>query len=426
MKSFITFANRFMKTMINEKNKHSWCVNAEHSMSANNDGSTKMCCMIKDSYNNFEKTNKYIIGETSIVENFNNPSSIKIREDLKAGIRNSACDACWQEEDGGRKSKRMRDNEKYLHAKKYQGKVFSGLVNLELNLGNNCNIKCRTCHPSISSQWMKEAYDLDHKGRISSYKKYAESMKKYHQHYDDESPFWSDLENNLQTIRQFDFYGGEPFLSKKMWEILKLCVDKDYSKNIELHFNTNGTTWPKNIDESFKHFKEVNLSFSIDGIGERFEYMRYLAKWDEVRNNMEKARTYMKTYGNMSLSWCITLSTINIFYLKEILDFYYANYAKDFGLYLNLVHGPKHFNISTLPEDIKEFVLNEINSIPENYESAKHQIPGIAGFIENGVSDIVNWNLFSHHIKKHDEYRKQNFSQTFPEYHKILNDKGLF
>ncbi len=41
-------------------------------------------------------------------------------------------------------------------AKKYQGKVFSGLVNLELNLGNNCNIKCRTCHPSISSQWMKE------------------------------------------------------------------------------------------------------------------------------------------------------------------------------------------------------------------------------------------------------------------------------
>ena len=36
--------------MINEKNKNTWCVNADHAMSANNDGSTKMCCMIKDSY----------------------------------------------------------------------------------------------------------------------------------------------------------------------------------------------------------------------------------------------------------------------------------------------------------------------------------------------------------------------------------------
>jgi sulfatase maturation enzyme AslB (radical SAM superfamily) len=62
---------------------------------------------------------------------------------------------------------------------------------------------------------MKEDYDLNHTARVT-YKDYAIEMKKYHQTYDEDSPFWDDLANNLSTIKQFDFYGGEPFLSKKM------------------------------------------------------------------------------------------------------------------------------------------------------------------------------------------------------------------
>jgi hypothetical protein len=50
--------------MINETNKQSWCVNAEHAIGANNDGSTKMCCMIK----NIESM---VIGQHTIAKNFN-------------------------------------------------------------------------------------------------------------------------------------------------------------------------------------------------------------------------------------------------------------------------------------------------------------------------------------------------------------------
>ena len=76
--------------MINDKNKKSWCVNAFHAMSANNDGSTKMCCMIKDSYNNLsfmpnKSFKKLVIGERSILENFNNPISDGIRKNLDNG-----------------------------------------------------------------------------------------------------------------------------------------------------------------------------------------------------------------------------------------------------------------------------------------------------------------------------------------------------
>ena len=78
--------------MITETNKNSWCVNAFHGMSANNNGSSKMCCMITSDYNTMQDLQPiYFVDKISIEQNFNNPASIKIREDLNNGIRNSAC-----------------------------------------------------------------------------------------------------------------------------------------------------------------------------------------------------------------------------------------------------------------------------------------------------------------------------------------------
>lgn len=405
--------------MITEKNKNTWCVNAFHAMSANNDGSTKMCCMIQGSYNDMSLIKKqWFIGEKTIDENFNNKHAESIRKNLDNGKRDKACNLCWEEEDGGRKSKRIRDNERYLHEIKWQNRQpYQGLAKFELNLGNNCNIKCRTCHPAISSTWMKESYDLDHSSSIT-FKQYSDSMKKFHQQYDDDSVFWSDLESNLHTIKQFDFYGGEPFLSKKMWEILKICVDKGYSKDIELHYNTNGTTWPKET-ELWSNFKSINLSFSIDGVADQFEYMRFPANWNTVCNNMQKARDYKNSFGNMSISWCITLSSINIFYLPETVKEYYKSFS-DFGVYLNLVHGPWHYNIGKMPAKVKQRVIEKLKAIPQEYQQVWSQLPGIIGFIENGTFEENNWKTFLETIKKHDDYRNQNFFQTFDEFGKII------
>lgn len=412
--------------MINEQNKHSWCVNAFHGMSGNNDGSTKMCCMISDEYSRMAvkdpgiRTNapvKLYLGESSIKDNFDNFYAKQIRTNLENGIRDNACSKCWQEEDGGRKSKRMRDNEKYIHRLTYE-EPFTGLAIFELNLGNTCNIKCRTCHPTISSQWMKEEYDLHHIN-FQSFKDYSNSMKKYHQTYDEESPFWKDLESNLHTIKQFDFYGGEPFLSKKMWEILRICVDKGYAKDIELHYNTNGTIWPKEAD-LFKNFKSVNLSFSIDGIGEQFEYMRHGAKWNEVVENMKKASEYRKEFPKLEICWCITLSTLNIYYLPETLDEFYKSYT-DFGLYLNLVHGPAHFNISHMHPEVKTLVIDRLEKINKDYVNAWYNyLPGIIGFMKNGDYKADLWKTFKFIVEKHDRYRQEDFNITFKEFADIV------
>lgn len=402
--------------MIENKDLSTWCVNADHAMSGNNTGTTKICCMYRN-----EKL-KHSLGVDPIVINFDQEDFKKARKDLAEGIRHSHCSWCFEEEDAGRKSKRLRDNEKYFDWLRKGNAPFNGLAKFELNLGNTCNLKCRTCAPHSSSTWMQEYYDIYEKRRYSTFKIYADEMKKYHQHYDDESPFWDDLEANLETIKQFDFYGGEPFMSKKMWRILEVAVEKGYSKDMEIHYATNGTQWPVKQVEIFKYFRHVHISFSIDGIGDGFEYMRFPAKWEEAKSNMIKAREFNQRTSNLYLGWCITLSSLNIYSLPDILKEHSENF-KDFGPYLNLVHGPIWYNLNQMPDDVKSKVVERLESIPEtmvDHYMYHHHLPGVINYIKQGKPNAENWKKFIEYTKTHDEYREQSFSKVYPEYSKII------
>lgn len=404
--------------MINDKNKHSWCVNAFHSLSGDNNGATKICCMIDD-----PERDELRLGTDPLSKHFDRKFWNEIRNDLATGKRHSACHRCFEEEDAGRKSKRVRDNERYeWELSRGEVNQYEGLAKVELNLGNTCNIKCRTCAPAISSKWMKEYWDVYESDRVS-YRDWAKDMDVFYKSYDEHSPFWDDIEEALPTVQQFDFYGGEPFMSKKMWALLKTAVEKGYSKNISLHYNTNGTQWPKEV-EIWKEFKNVNLSFSIDGIYDRFEYMRHPAQWSDLMTNLNNAQKFKETYPHLSLSWCITLSTINIFNLKETLDFYYKNFG-DMGHYLNLVHGPTHYNINILPDEVKKHVVAELESISKEYTNTWHQLPGIINFIKNGKPNKHEWKKFLTTTEIHDVYRKENFANTFKEYNEVIRNVGF-
>jgi hypothetical protein len=121
--------------MMNEKNKNTWCVNAEHAMSGNNTGSTKICCMYRD------EDLKHFLGVEPIAISFNQKAFKEVRQVLSKGIRHPKCSWCFEEEDAGRKSKRQRDNDKYADWLRNGNAAFNGLAKIELNLGNTCNLK---------------------------------------------------------------------------------------------------------------------------------------------------------------------------------------------------------------------------------------------------------------------------------------------
>ena len=211
-------------------------------------------------------------------------------------------------------------------------------------------------------------------------------------------------------------------MSKKMWRILEVAVEKGYSKDMEIHYATNGTQWPLKQVEIFKYFRHVHISFSIDGIGDGFEYMRFPANWEEAKSNMIKAREFNQKTSNLYLGWCITLSSLNIYSLPDILKTHSEEF-KDFGPYLNLVHGPIWYNVNQLPDYVKTSVIERLESIPENmvdHYMFHHHLPGVINYIKQGKPNEENWKKFIEYTRTHDQYRGQDFSKVYPEYSKII------
>jgi len=74
-------------------------------------------------------------------------------------------------------------------------------------------------------------------------------------------------------------------LSKEHVEFLNEIPNKH---QVCINYNTNATVLPdQNLLDLWSKFQLVQLDFSIDDIGARFEYQRYPANWNQVTENLQ-------------------------------------------------------------------------------------------------------------------------------------------
>ena len=384
------------------------CVNLDKNVRVDNKGTCTSCCLQMIPYQD-ELGNELNIRRNSLDEAINSHTANTIRENLKNGKQDPHCNYCWSQENVGRRSKRMIDNEHRAHL----GRDIE-VQALDLNMGTTCNIKCRTCGPDNSSQWNKEflalhdGYGTKAKG-VLEFKQY---FRQFNKSFEDDSAIWDDMHNHMPRIRYIDMYGGEPMLMKKQWKLLKHAVKLGYSKNISLHYNTNGTLWDEEKFNILNEFNHISMDFSLDGIYNRFEFMRHPAKWEPVIKNFNTLKDISKTNTKFDISIAHTVSSLNIWYIPEFME-----YFKGENMYLNLVHGPPHFNIVNIPQDIKE-------AIEQHLGHEDPRVVEIINFMNGKKSNPLEWRLFAPNVKGSDEYRKEDFREFFPEFYKVLTDHG--
>ena len=85
---------------------------------------------------------------------------------------------------------------------------------LDLKLGNICNLKCRICGTHSSSKWIAEQQHYDKEDK-------HEETHIRHSWPETNKEFWQQLEELLPTLEYIDFTGGEPFMIKDQFELLK-------------------------------------------------------------------------------------------------------------------------------------------------------------------------------------------------------------
>lgn len=351
-----------------------------------------------------ENGQEYLIQQDKFKDIWESDELSTIRKRFLSGTQPRGCHRCWMEELSGKASKRVRDNSKYKHL--INEEIIwkeSAPRYLDLKLGNICNLKCRICSPQYSSKWIAEQKKYDKIDGITAEYDRLDWPEK-------SEVFWNNIETLIPVLEHLDFTGGEPFMISEHLDLLNKIIKQGHAHKISLHYNTNGTQLPLDaLDNIFPHFKYVDVHFSIDGIGKQFEYQRHPAKWDQVLTNLQGWKAYEG--HKLDLTICHTVNIFNAFYLPEFVD-----WTEKFGMkiYLNTLHEPKHYSITTLPHFLKEVVKDRL--LDYNYKGFNQVIQ----FMENS-DNSKKIDEFKKHIYRMDLVRVESFDKTFPELSELMN-----
>ena len=359
-------------------------------------GSASPCCLYKGTIENYK------VYETDLKSIQNSEYMESLRQQFKNGEKPKGCESCWAEENAGKVSKRQNSIYKLSKSlKDWTPDSEPTLKFIDFKLGNVCNLKCRICGSWSSSKWAQEELDYGENPVARKNLKEGGWPKKHPQ-------FFEEIKDVLKDVEYFEFTGGEPFMIQNHFKILEYCVQQGYAKNQDIHYNTNGTQLPpKNVFWLWKHFKRVEIAFSIDDVGEQFEYQRHPAKWKEVNENIKKFKAYNP--GNIDFQICSTINIFNIFSLAKLA--YWVKQINPKFFYVNTCFDPEYFNIQTLPRQVKNVATDRYIQIKEF----------------KGIIDYMNSSdRYSEEIHKQrrdrillaDKHRGEKFSEAFP----ILNN----
>jgi len=395
----------------------SFCVLPWLSLEASPIGTVRPCCLaleeIKD--NNGDK---FKLQTSTFIEIQNSDHMKKLRAEFLEGKKPQTCKRCWDEERSGRTSKRMHTLDR-LKGMVDQNISWSAdakpLLFLDLKLGNICNLKCRICGSWSSSSYATEDLNFFTTPELKK-SSFSYQMLRDGAWPRENSQFWTELENTLTDIRYIEFTGGEPFMIQEHFDLLKRLVEKGLAGQIEIHYNTNGTQWPEGAEEIWRHFKTVEIAFSIDDVGERFEYQRSNAVWGEVQDNIARFIALRHKLPNIKLQICCTVNVFNVYYLNDVAHWIYG-LTFDF-VYWNVLHDQYYFSIGTLPVKAKEAIERHLKSQTWP-DKCRSEIDGIIDFMNKGTS--LDGKLLRMHAKDLDFRRKQSFSTVAPEMAALIN-----
>lgn len=399
-------------------------------------GNASICCVADHSNPQATAADKNSKGEyvhikkiTDGIPDIINSDSFKdIRKQMINGEKPAACSTCWKVEATGGASKRIRDSYIFPDVDaitKPDGSIDVNLSNIEVRLGNYCNLKCRSCNAESSTSWIDDYYKLKNKVPLpSGYDKLKNSAHVTYDWVEDEN-FYDDLIKNSPNIEQLHISGGEPFLVPKHFYLLDKLIEDGLAENIKIFYITNANY---NFDKlrpalyKLTKFKEVYISFSIDDVGDRNTYIRSLSNWKLTIDNIKK---FVEEYPTFWYTVTQTINAFNFMYFEELSQFLVSNNLYKFdgtgpikNIITNHVHSPDYQNATIIPLDVRK---NKIESVKAKV--APHYFNDMLGrYYDSPENGKIK--LFKEVTAAVDEVRKETFSKTFPKLSEIL-DKSI-
>lgn len=311
------------------------------------------------------------------------------------------CETCYRSEQHGLTSRRIGARELYEGYHNDSNIEIESPQGLDYSVGNLCNLKCVICGPHNSTQWIPDHKKLYPLQDISSLK-----FEKHNQ-------LTLVDKKALVNIKNLHFHGGgDPLLSDFHRQLLKDIDEAKGLQDTRVFYNINGTTKvDRELLDLWEKCRLIELYFSIDDIGERFEYQRTNANWQQVCENLTWYKENMphNHLFNINCTW----SYLNTFYLDELYDWYESFFQTNrYGDPVNLI----------FQKAMGTYALHHVDQCTADklLDKFAHR-PELMKLIKSLKISNHTHSDFWININKLDSVRNTEFRRVFPEWSQLIS-----
>lgn len=368
-----------------------------HGLAVAANGNIKPCCQWTGSMGK--------VGDTSLVEAFKaHPAIVNLRKQFLNNEQPKSCQSCWTREEQIGGSRRQWFEKRFMSTVpddyQYTEKVDDiQWTQMDINLSNVCNLKCRMCGSWASNSWFEEDLLLSKINNNELSREQNPERQTIRQHGLEDL---KELIPYLKNLQRIDFKGGEPMMAKNHVEFLSLLIENKLNEDLTLQYTTNGTIVNPNILNALSKFKKVRIMFSIEGTGSLYSYIRG-GKY--TIDEMEETLSLYNGLDNVEIGFNVTVQAYNLLNLKDLYNKLYSWADK----YSNVSANDAFTTICNAPMYLSPFVL------PDKLRMrAKEELSGIKDFntlIKNLDQNNIHeehWDKFKKFTTELDMIRKAN------------------
>ena len=404
------------------KENKSFCLAPWLSIHTWPDGKTFPCCI----WNSNDPVGN--VNDNTLKEIWNNDRMKSTRLSMLEDQKVDACNRCYHLEETGDQSYRQRINEqhwdkiKYVESTNKDGHL--NIMNLHLwdiRISNFCNFRCRSCGLGLSSGWYSDTVAL---GMNKNESKALININ-------DKASFMDMLEPHYDCVDEIYFAGGEPLIMPEHYQILDRLLELGRT-DVNIRYSTNFSKLvfkKKHIFEYWKHFPNLELYISIDGVGKLGEYVRKGYDDDLFNQNVidyKNSGIKAKGYG-----YAVTYGTLNYLHLFDmVLDFIKRDFIDKEAflgarnIFFSPIDYPTHYDSVYLPTRYKNKFKNRLDSFDKELRKtgiSKYVLDDITNKLkivyERSISKSFNLQQMEECKKitdKLDIIRKEKFEDVFP------------
>jgi SAM-dependent methyltransferase/MoaA/NifB/PqqE/SkfB family radical SAM enzyme len=423
------------------------CIVPWSSLVIGTDGRATFCCDAPDPLTVGGRIGS--LYRDSLDDLWNGDDLVQVRAGMARGEKPAACRVCWQREAAGGVSRRTLANTLY---RDLGGRLDVGEVAREgagtgyrlerrpdwfiLELGNVCNLKCRSCSPLFSS---RIAADPTHRAWAAGAPAPASSSTtpapppKSLQLAPENTPAWfEDVDAMVEMIAggagaagdnaMLSLLGGEPFLIEHTWRLLHGLVARGVAPRLLVGLSSNGQQRRAELADLAPRFRGFNVSLSIDAHGKLYEYLRHGASWRTLVENLR----WLRQVPNLAISAVPTLQNGNVLDIVTLLRFLDEH---EVPLAFNVLSWPARLRPANLPPSVRRIAAERLRGYLDE-ECRPANLPVVRSYCEalEDAGDDFDADLFGEFMtftNDLDAARGESLADAAPELAALIRAAGV-